>query len=461
MSRGLRRSVAQTFVLASLPALAVALVATPLGTGATSRPTVDALSARPDARGPRGPRGLRGPRGPRGFAGVPGLQGLRGEEGSIGPEGAEGEQGLQGPQGPPGTAGVGLTRPGHTNTTLDAAGGRNSAIAIGADGLPLISYDGGRQLEVAHCSDLTCTSATTSVLETCGVGCEPHTSITIGADGLGLIGYTVSSVAHPKVAHCSDIACTAATISTLGEPDHFSFETNSITIGADGLGLIAFLEPKGLVPKVAHCENVTCSQATITEFDPNANLFRDGISVAIGSDGLALITYNSNGLKVAHCSNLACTAATTATLDSGDVGAWSSVTIGSDGLGLISYLDGQNGSLKVAHCSDVTCSSATTSTLDKGDIGGFSAITIGSDGLGLISYEAPQTRQGPFKVAHCSNVACSSATVTTLDPIGDLFGTSVTIGLDGLPLVSYHNQTNGLQVVHCSNAFCIPYFRRR
>jgi hypothetical protein len=393
--------------------------------------------------------------------GAQGPQGPQGPEGADGAEGPEGEQGLAGPQGAQGPPGVGVGRPGFTQTVLDSSGGPRSGIAIGVDGLPLIVYDGGRQLEVAHCSDLACTSATTSVLETCGVGCQPHTSITIGADGLGLIGYTVSSVAHPKVAHCSDIACTAATISTLGEPDHFAFQTNSITIGADGLGLIAFLEPKGLVPKVAHCENVTCSQATITAFDPNANLFRDGISVAIGSDGLALITYNSIGLKVAHCSNLACTAATTATLDSGNVGDWSSVTIGSDGFGLISYLDRPNGSLKVAHCSDVTCSSATTSTIDTGDIGGFSAITIGSDGLGLITYEAPQTRLGPLKVAHCSNVACSSATTTTLDPRGDLFGTSVTVGVDGLPLVGYNNQDSGLKVVHCSNVFCIPYFRRR
>jgi Collagen triple helix repeat (20 copies) len=460
----MRKGVARTLVLASLPLLAIALVATPLGTGASSRPAAKSLSARPDARGPRGPRGFRGPRGPRGFAGAPGATGPQGAEGRIGPTGDQGPQGAQGAPGPQGPPGVGLGRPGFTRTAVDASGGRHSSIVIGPDGLPLISYDGGRQLEVAHCLNLACTSATTSVLETCGVGCEPHTSITIGADGLALIGYTVSSVAHPRVAHCSDIACTAATISTLGEPDHFAFQTNSITIGADGLGLIAFIEPKGLVPKVAHCENVMCSQATITEFDPNANLFRDGISVTIGSDGLALITYNSIGLKVAHCSNLACTAATTATLHSGDVGDWSSVTVGSDGLGLISYLDRPNGSLKVAHCSDVTCSSATTSTVDTGDIGGFSSLTIGSDGLGLISYEAPQTRLGPLKVAHCSNVTCSSATITTLDSAGNLFGTAVTTGADGLGLVSYFDidgPSLGLQVVHCSNVFCVPYFRRR
>ena len=45
--------------------------------------------------------------------------------------------------------------------------------------------------------------------------------------------------------------------------------------------------------------------------------------------------------------------------------------------------------------------------------------------------------------------------------MNNLFGTAVSIGVDGLPLVAYQNQTNGLQVVHCSNVFCVPYFRRR
>jgi hypothetical protein len=62
------------------------------------------------------------------------------------------------------------------------------------------------------------------------------------------------------------------------------------------------------------------------------------------------------------------------------------VTIGADGLGLISYYDNTNDDLKVAHCSDVACSSATTATLDSiGNVGWYTSVTIGADGLGLIS----------------------------------------------------------------------------
>jgi hypothetical protein len=79
----------------------------------------------------------------------------------------------------------------------------------------------------------------------------------------------------------------------------------------------------------------------------------------VGADGLGLISYldlTKRDLKVAHCTNLACTSATTQTLDSpGDVGAYTSVTVDADGLGLISYLDETKGDLKVAHCTNALC----------------------------------------------------------------------------------------------------------
>jgi hypothetical protein len=45
--------------------------------------------------------------------------------------------------------------------------------------------------------------------------------------------------------------------------------------------------------------------------------------------------------------------------------------------------------------------------------------------------------------------------------------TSITIGADGLPVVSYYGRLDlhhpyfGLKVLHCSNATCVPYWRRR
>jgi hypothetical protein len=86
-------------------------------------------------------------------------------------------------------------------------------------------------------------------------------------------------------------------------------------------------------------------------------------SLTIGADGLGLISYHdvTNGnLKVAHCENRTCTSATLTTLDNtGKVGQDTSVKIGADGLGLISYRDVTNRTLKQAHCTNRTCTSAT------------------------------------------------------------------------------------------------------
>ena len=88
-------------------------------------------------------------------------------------------------------------------------------------------------------------------------------------------------------------------------------------------------------------------------------------------------------------------------------------------------------------------------------------MTIGPDGLALISYH--DFTNGDLKVAHCSNVACIAATNTTVDAAGNVGAyTSIAIGVDGLGLISYYDLTNAsLKVAHLSNVFGTPFFRRR
>jgi hypothetical protein len=356
----------------------------------------------------------------------------------------------------------------NVSTTLDSAGdvGQYTSLTIGADGLGLISYWDGfpnRDLKVAHCSDPACTSATVTTLDNIGdVG--QYTSLTIGADGLGLISYYDATNGHLKVAHCSDLACTSAVTSTLDSSWDVGYDT-SVTIGADGLGLISYLDDINSVLKVAHCSNLACTSATVNTLDSNGSVGAY-TSVTIGADGLGLISYwdgTNTALKVAHCDDLACTSAISTTLDStGNVGVDTSVTIGADGLGLISYRDQDNTALKVAHCNDLACTSAVTTTLDSaGNVGWHTSVTVGADGLGLISYFDDTTDD--LKVAHCGGLACTSAITSTLDSAGTVGDfTSVTIGADGLPLISYYDYNNSaLKVAHCGSPFCVGYFRRR
>jgi hypothetical protein len=351
--------------------------------------------------------------------------------------------------------------------TLSPNAAYSSAVS-GADGLPLVAiYEStNNDLVVVHCADSACASRNATVLDSAGnVGRYP--SATIGADGLGLISYIDGTNGNLKIAHCANVACTAYSLATVDSSGHVGDAQTSITVGSDGLGLVSYYDGNGGDLDVAHCSDVPCSSATVTPVDTTGDVGRSS-SIATGADGLGLVSYldSTNGhLKVAHCSNAACTAAATPTVDNGTaVGFDTSVTIGSDGLGLISYYDNGNAMLKVAHCANVSCSSATATTIDTSTLAGeFTSSTVGADGLAVISYYDSAGAALDLKVAHCSDVACTIATKTTVDSSGDVgSSTSITIGSDGLPFVSYRDVTgNSVKSVHCPNSFCVNYFRRR
>jgi len=182
-------------------------------------------------------------------------------------------------------------------------------------------------------------------------------------------------------------------------------------------------------------------------------------SITIGSDGLPILSYTRSGmagLKVAHCEDAACTSVISNTLDTAFNENYTSITIGTDGLPIISYTDDVGGymGLKVAHCNDTACASASISAVDTNDVGQYSSITIGSDGLPIISYYDLYNQA--LKTAHCNDTACTSASTSTLDNDGNVgFYTSIAIGRDGLPIISYWDGNKGdLKTAHCVDTSC-------
>ena len=374
----------------------------------------------------------------------------------------------------------------------DVISGIESSIAVGSDGLGITSYYASslntqhRDLRVAHCANPACTEVTTTDVDTAGdVG--KFSSIKIGQDGLPLISYVAlrnasnAVIEDLKVAHCSDVACTAATVTTLDAAARVS-DVTSLTIGGDGLGLISYQDAPTFSSdtrmKVAHCRNTACTSRTLSTIDtvkPD-NGESGGYSqtgIATGNHGLGLVTYYDGGphqmLKVAACTNADCSTTVRSVVDrAADPanqlhGGDASVTFGHDGLALIAYngnYKGASGSdLKVAHCRNVYCTEATKITADTGGhVGWHTSIAVGGDGLGVVSYY--DATNDDLKVAHCADLACSSAKTTTVDSFDDVgYRSSITMGTDGLPLISYVGPGVGvaglaLRVVRCGNSDC-------
>jgi len=130
-------------------------------------------------------------------------------------------------------------------------------LTIGVDGLPVIGYYYyGGNLKAAHCLDRECTSVISTTLDTAGnVGF--YVSIYIGADGLPILSYEDYDNETLKFAHCDDIACSSASTIILDESASVG-RASSLTIGADGLPIITYMDYPNYKLKVVHCSNPFC-----------------------------------------------------------------------------------------------------------------------------------------------------------------------------------------------------------
>ena len=92
-------------------------------------------------------------------------------------------------------------------------------------------------------------------------------------------------------------------------------------------------------------------------------------------------------------------------------------------------------------------------TIDTVGPASTTAITIGADGLALITYN--DASSGDLMVTHCNDAACITSTTTSIDATVAIGEQSITVGPDGFGLISYYDQTNAdLKAAHCTNTAC-------
>ena len=340
-------------------------------------------------------------------------------------------------------------------TTVDSAliGEAATSIAIGTDGNPVISYWDGTSddLKVAHCGNSSCSSGNTITTVDNNLSVGQHSSIAIGTDGNPVISYWDQVTADLKIAHCGNKLCSSGnTILTIDDNILPVGLFTSIAIGTDGNPVISYLGGFGDLV-VAHCGNILCTVGpTITIVDSGGDVGQY-TSIAIGTDGNPVISYRdltNEALKVAHCGDIDCAEGinsnTITIVGTNESGFYTSITIGSDGNPVISYQRDPSQILKFVFCENTTCSTNSLSNIDiESQLGFYTSIAIGSDGRPVISYY--DLEDGDLKVAFCKDVKCTNLKVklTRVDTVG-LVGsyTSMAIGTDNNPVISYLDETN-------------------
>jgi len=350
--------------------------------------------------------------------------------------------------------------------------GHNSSIAIGTDSFPVISYrdENADMLKVAKCNDTACSGSDETITSVTSGG--RSTSIAISQDGFPVISHRNGGLL--MVTKCNDVACAGGDELTTQVDDSLgalsSGSCTSLAISVDGYPVIAYGNRMEYVLKVAKCDDVACTgegEILSVVHDP-IELAGSSCSLAIGHDGYPVISSTIQNiiptyLVVTKCNDAACAGGdeTTTTLPGTSIG-YTSIAIGTDNNPVISYWANGNKQLKVAHCNDSACTGndeLASIVDDVDDVGEFSSIAIGDDGFPVISYF--DRTAGALKVAKCNDIACAGGneTISTVDdpPTSAGFHTSIAIGDDSRPVISYlqYDEAGGkLKVTRCGNASC-------
>ncbi|KKQ76399.1 MAG: hypothetical protein US99_C0073G0001, partial [Candidatus Daviesbacteria bacterium GW2011_GWF2_38_6] len=264
---------------------------------------------------------------------------------------------------------------GNTSTVVfstEAAPGPDYvSIAIGTNGNPVVAYSrSSSTTRLISCGNASCSAG--NIDTSIGSGNDrPPIKAVIGTDGFPLIPFVNASDATFHVVHCGNAGCTSGNTNTTVD----SGATNGgfsggVAIGSDGLPIISYYNNSALDLIVIHCGNISCSSGNIKTSVDTENNVGSWSSMTIGTDGLAIIAFSDDtnlDLRVFHCSNIACTTGTATSIDTANnVGTNSSIAIGTDGLPFISFYDSSSGDARVIKCATVSCNATTGTALTGG-----------------------------------------------------------------------------------------------
>jgi hypothetical protein len=261
--------------------------------------------------------------------------------------------------------GIGLTR-----SVVDSVGdvGKHSAIEVPADGLPVVAYldATNNTLKVAKCGNSACSNSNTLTNVQVGAAGTAGSfassiAIAISADGLPIIAYRSGTTSATRVVKCGNATCGSGNTFT-DLPNGFSGiggeQLSIATSPVDGLPVITGNTNTGAsgALRLVKCGNAACSSGNTTHLVSGV---ADSSSVKVSADNRPVISFRGtdrNDLRVLKCGNSNCTSGNTiTTVDAFSLGTYTALALPADGKPIIAYYDYTNLVVKVAKCSNASC----------------------------------------------------------------------------------------------------------
>lgn len=300
------------------------------------------------------------------------------------------------------------------------------------------------------------------------------TSIAIGSDGLPVISYYDVTNGDLKFMKCGNSECSKNNIiNTLDSNDDMGY-SSSVAIGKDGYPVISYLSKEFLKKlKFIKCNNYDCSLKNSPVIINNNVDVAYGFPryLAVNNNGNPAITYEiMDELYYTLCGNNGCSSGNqTYNLhidNSNNDGESAGLVMGSDNIPtLINVAKGGDGSIRIVRCGNESCSSGNN-TQKVGDITSYGssffvdAITAGRDGYPIAVYYSPDKK---IKYIKCNNSFCSSYFDTAVDSLGSGDGRTwdkspdIARGSDGFSIISYYDNSadrKDLKFIKCNNDDC-------
>lgn len=352
--------------------------------------------------------------------------------------------------------------------TLDGAGrGHSPSATRMPNGNLLVSHhqpSTGAMLATV-CDSPMCGAPLRVTLET-GPGFGPQSVATAYSDNRPLVHYRDATRAELRSTHCTTSACTTLLRGIV----------NGIPAFAPNLALRADGRPVAIWTKLRRPVIGVCADALCTSFAKrlpeagNSDMSRPAI--AIRPDGRPFAYYSYFGGTTAwDCADVECTSGVRRNV-SGTVNATGNVTelaIRPDGRPVMLYTNSITNEVFLFDCADVGCSTGQARLIDDDldqsvqstQLSNF-VLAIGGDGRPAAAWTrfnqpTPGNFAGALRFARCDDLACTTATVRSLNA-QRTFWLGLAIRSDNRPVL-LEGLSEGRNLLTCDDATCASLAR--